>query len=50
MTLIAVALDGDMLRAIESFAGTAAVMAFAILVRGALVAPNGQAACKCSIN
>lgn len=50
VTLIAVALDGNVLRAIESFIGTAAVVAFAILVRGALVASNGQAACKCPIN
>jgi len=49
VALVAVALDRDVLRAVESLVGPTAVISFAILVRGALVAPNGPAACNSSL-
>lgn len=44
MALVAVALNGNVLGAVESLVGATAVVSLAILVGGALVASNGPAA------
>lgn len=45
VALVAVALNGNVLGAVESLVGATAVVSLAILVGGALVASNGPAAC-----